>query len=483
MSIMAVRRGAPLCFAAALALGFACQGQESGDGGETAGSAGQVAEAGPRPIERGEPETLDGHLYLRMTNDHGLESGESPMDMVLTADDDGYYLPLYNRILVIEHGATKPRYIKAPDGVTLLRGIHNGELIVQDTERGQIFAVPKAGGEPRTIAPQGFKELVVLVGDRLVALESDSVVTHVPVAGGPVQTILDRVGYEVLTDHSVRGDAILWGAHKDRSVILVSRGSLETVEVVHELDDTSAKILGVAWLGDDVVFAVDKPGPAFFRKVGDTVDRLDIELPMAPMMWTDGNSTWWVIRRNDAVVKAGRIDSDSSHELLSPPANMFPAPGGATWSVQHGGVTNYYVHRPAPSGAVPLSIDQAALQELGFALAQHYKGPEPKIEIEIVDRTAKTNRKTRELMQKLAVLRIEKCYQAALVLDPSLAGQVVLELEIEENKVIKAAAVGEFSNPDVSQCLADNAMEWTVLLLDGDQSGTMTATIKLSVPA
>lgn len=489
MSIVAVRPGASLCLAAALAFTFACKGQETEDVGkaETADSAEQAADGATKSIGRGEPESLDGHLYLRMTNDLELdELADSPMTILLAADDDGYYIPLYRRILVIEHSATKPRFIRTPDDITLLRGIHNGELILQDSERGMLVALPKAGGEPRTIAEQGFKDYAVLVGDRLVALASDSVVTHVAVAGGSVETVLARVGYERLTDPSVRGDAILWGARKDRSMILIARGSIETIDVAHELDDASAKILGVAWLDEDIVFAVDKPELAIFRKVGDRVERLAIELDGPPMMWTEGSSAWWAIRSNDAFVKAGRIDSDSFHELLAPPATMFPAPGGVTWLVEHGSVTNYYVHRPAPEGAVPLSIDQAALQELSLSFAEHYRGPEPKIEIELVDGTAKTSTRSRESMQRMAVAMSDHCDQAALILDPDLAGQVVLEIEIggeKRNDVIKASAVGEFSNPNVSQCLVDATEHWPVLLFDDDQPGTMTATVKLSVPA
>jgi hypothetical protein len=484
--IMAVRRGAPVCLAAALVLGFACTKSDDGGDAESSASGESSKPSGPKPIERGEPETLSGHMYLRMTNKLGIDdTPETPTPFSLAVDGNTYYLPLFYKIMVIEPGASKPRFISVPEG-TWARGLHKDEIIVQDKERGAVLAIPKAGGEVRTVAAQGLNEIGYLVGDRLVAIAPDSVLSHVPIAGGQVETQLGQVGAEVLTDMVIRGDAILWAAHKERSMILVARGSFETIEVAHELADANVRITGVAWLGDDIVYAVGEPDMAFFHKKGDTVERLAIELRGDPVMWSDDNSAWWALRVDEKVIEAGRIGPDGFHELLNLPPDLFPSPAGTTWSAKHEGVTNYYVNRPASEGAVPLSLDLADLQPLNRSFADHYKGPEPKVEVVIAEGTAKLFPKILESQQKFTSEQAMHCYKGALIRDPSLAGELEVELHIEPGertqKVVKATPMGEVGNAELTKCIAESTVGGPTLLTDDKGSGTVRATFKLSVP-
>ncbi|NVB41165.1 hypothetical protein G6O69_25220 [Pseudenhygromyxa sp. WMMC2535] len=306
MSVTPIR---VICLFAIALLGCDAEPEAAAPATPTADQAPSEA-AEPEVTEPPEPEPPVFESHVAMIVPEGREFLTGPEGRLpLLVDDDAYWLGAGKKLLKVPRAGGEPETLAL--GGWMKPFAMRGDEIFLDGDSETIQVLAKGGGEPTKRFDLDMKRSPTVVGDRLVLTAYDkegqqTVIYHAPLAGGEF-TAIPLGGYlRSNRQLAVRGDALLtvvgWG-----KVVRIG-GEFKQAEAVFEFgaDEKTEHILDVAWAGDTILVNVgvlgDKPTQTLVRQTSDgartTLQEAPAERPS--ILIGDGEHAYWQVEGEGA---------------------------------------------------------------------------------------------------------------------------------------------------------------------------------------
>lgn len=383
--------------------------------------------------------------------------------------------------------------------------------IEQTGETSQVRAArrerPEQSWVVLDLADDALAHPLVLV-DR-VAVISEHGIAHAPILGGPPGVLaLTEAATPILGSN---GHRLVWVSFRGETEVIVGTdANFESVELIYERPRQHGNILGVAPVGDSVVFVGYGSTPDGSSQLVLRRRRADgsvVELVRAaadqPELLADGKQAWlyadrrlwWIGPRSharivgfDAIVQAIGADDgllvwqeDDEIHVAGQPTIEFAEPF-------HQRVAIGGDDEDVWAGVVGAEVGEA----YGIGGAGLIEGPSiepppvPIIELAKAEVDGALDRDVIRRIVRAHVNEIRRCYATGLEAEPSLAGTIELGFVIDPDgritKVVDHTTPEQFADLEVRQCITRALRRWKFPKPHDGQPVTVRYPIRLQPP-